>query len=172
MKKSFLAFIALLGLAFIVVTPSISMAAMDIFVFVEGVPGESMDDQHKDWIDGLSYFGGVVNDGVGKSCFNDISITKRLDKSSPTLALYTATSANINEVTIEFCRVEDLILKVELLDAHITSISSGGSAGDDFLTEDVKFAFGKIQWTYRSNSGEIFIERVNDVVRCIGGESQ
>ena len=152
MKNSYLAFIALLGLAFIIMTPGVSLAEFDLFIRVAGVDGESTDDRHPDWIDGISYSSGIVSDG-GRACFNDISIVKNYDKSSPTLSLYAAMGTHIDEVRIEFCRAvgdKQRFLEVLLRDATITSISSGGSAmgGEGLPVEQVAFSFSSIRWTY------------------------
>ncbi len=68
--------------------------AVDNFLKIEGIKGESTDDKHKDWIEILSYSWGVSQmasasastSGGGTSQradFQDISIVKTLDSSSP-----------------------------------------------------------------------------------------
>ena len=82
--------------------------AFDAFIKIEGIPGESTDDAHADWIEVLSYSCGVsqpasgsASSGGGASAeradFQDFSIVKALDKASPKLALACADGTHIGE---------------------------------------------------------------------------
>jgi type VI secretion system secreted protein Hcp len=171
MKKPYLAFIALLGLAFLIVTPGVSLAAMDIFVKVGDLEGESTDDQHMNWIDALSYSGAVFNDAAGRSCFDDISFVHRYDKASPSLSLYAAMGTLVREVLIHFEHAStptQSFLEIILTDATITSVSSGGSGGEDILNETVTFTFNTIKWRYTAPGSGVVEEEVENVERCNG----
>ena len=59
--------------------------ATDIFLTLDGIKGESIDDKHKEAIDVVSWSWGLSNEGTfhsgsgggaGKANFQDISITK------------------------------------------------------------------------------------------------
>ena len=89
--------------------------AFDAFIKIEGIPGESTDDKHKDWIEVLSYSTGVSQPSAGSASsgggasseradFQDFSIVKTLDKASPKLALACARGEHIPTVTLELCR--------------------------------------------------------------------
>ena len=177
MKRSFVALIALLGIALIILTPCVSLAGFDLFIRVEGVNGESTDERHNDWIDGISYSSNIVSDG-GRVCFNDISIAKYYDKSSPTLSLYAAMATRIDNVQIEFCRDggdKQRFLEILIDGAAITSVSSGGSAvgTEGSPQESVTFSFNNIRWTYTlfnpdgTQAGNVET-RVDNVIRCDG----
>src|SRR5687768_3555210 len=70
-----------------------AQAAIDIFLNLHNVPGESKDAAHKDQIDVLAWSWGMSNPviaggggtGGGKVSIQDISITKYFDKASPVL---------------------------------------------------------------------------------------
>ena len=75
--------------------------AGDCFLKIDGIPGESTDDKHKDWIEVMSYSSGVSQMAggdrstggaatQGRCDHQDISIVKALDKASPTLNLFAA----------------------------------------------------------------------------------
>ncbi|HEY2123108.1 MAG TPA: type VI secretion system tube protein Hcp, partial [Chthoniobacterales bacterium] len=70
--------------------------AVDIFLKIAGVDGESKDDKHKKDIDILAWSWGLSNSGsaqtgggagAGKVNVQDVSFTKWIDASSPKLIL-------------------------------------------------------------------------------------
>jgi len=150
------------NLGALAVAPAPQPTAFDCFLKIDGVPGESTDDKHKDWIDVLSYFHGITNTAAGvggaaaRPTFEDFSITKRLDKSSPKLALYCCKGQGqrIKEVTLELFKTypgtgPNRFMKYVLSDVIVTSFSpSGTTSGETLPLEEVSFNYGKIEWTY------------------------
>ncbi len=138
--------------------------AFDAFLNVDGIPGESSDDAHVDWIEILSYSTGVAqtasasaSSGGGASSeradFQDFSVVKTLDKASPKLALACANGTHISEVVLELCRAGGEKLKYmeyKLTDCIVSSCRPGGSSGgaETLPLEEVSFNYGKIEWTY------------------------
>lgn len=138
--------------------------AFDSFMKIDGIPGESTDDKHKDWIEVLSYSSGVsqpasgsASSGGGRSAeranFQSFSIVHTLDKASPKLALFCARGEHIKEITLELCRASgDKVkyMEYKLNDAIVSSVIPGGSSqgGDPLPVEAVTFNYGKITWTY------------------------
>lgn len=138
--------------------------AFDAFLKIDGIPGESTDDKHKDWIEILSYSHGLSQPSAGsrstggaasaERCnHHDFSIVKALDKASPKLALFCCTGEHIPKVKIELCRAaKDKTKYMEYLmsDVIISSVRPGGSAqgGEPLPLEEVSFNYGKIEWTY------------------------
>ncbi|EEF57052.1 Hcp family type VI secretion system effector, partial [Pedosphaera parvula] len=132
-------------------------AAQQIFMNVEGVPGESLDSQHRNWIivssfsHGISHFqtGGNTNSAPSHS---QLSIMKTLDKSSPTLALYCAKETVIPSVNLDFTSATNSQLRyyqISLSNAVVTSTQLSGSAGSASLPfESVSFVYSRIDWTY------------------------
>jgi type VI secretion system secreted protein Hcp len=134
--------------------------AMDIVIKIDGFKGESKVDGHKDSIDVLAWSWGLSNSGsfhigggggTGKANVQDLSFTKWLDAASPDLMLACATGKHIKKATLTVRKAGDKPLeywKIELSDLMISSVSSGGSGGEDRLTENVSLNFAKVEVTY------------------------
>ncbi|HUJ90859.1 MAG TPA: type VI secretion system tube protein Hcp [Syntrophorhabdales bacterium] len=138
--------------------------AFDAFLKIDGIPGESTDDKHKDWIEVLSYGLGIQQPASAtasssggatseRANFQDFSITKALDKASPKLALACADGTHIASITLELCRAGGDKLKYmeyKLTNCIISSHHDGGSSGgaETLPVETVTFNYGKIEWTY------------------------
>jgi type VI secretion system secreted protein Hcp len=127
---------------------------------LNGIKGEAQDKTHKDTIDVLAWSFGASNSGSthagsgggsGKANFQDISVTKYIDKSSPVLMLHCANGKHIPDGTI-ICRkagekpLEYLIF--DFKDVLVSSVSLGGSGGEDRLTENVSLNFGSFKYKY------------------------
>jgi type VI secretion system secreted protein Hcp len=136
-----------------------AQGAVDMFIKVEGIPGESKDSTHADEIDVLSWSWGMSQSGTmhtggggaGKVSIQDLSITKYVDKSTPKLMLACSKGEHIPEATLTVRKagtdpVEFLV--ITLTDVLVTSVSTGGSGGEDRLTENVTLNFGKVDVTY------------------------
>jgi len=133
----------------------------DMFLKIDGIPGESTDDKHKDWIEVLSYSSGLsqlasasASSGGGASAqradFQDFSIVKELDKATPKLNLACGKGEHIKEVILELCRAGGDKLKYmeyKMSDVIVSSVSIGGGGGG-LPSESVTFNYGKIEWTY------------------------
>ncbi len=136
--------------------------AFDAFLKIEGIPGESTDAKHKDWIE-ITHFsqsmsqpasatassaGGATAERVD---FGTFDIQHLLDKASPKIYEACASGKHIKEVILEICRAggdQVKYLEVKLEQVLVSAIESGGTAGEGFPTETVKFSYGKIKWTY------------------------
>ncbi len=134
--------------------------AVDMFLKLEGIKGESLDKARAGDIDVLAWSWGASNSGTthigsgagaGKSSVQDISITKYIDRASPTLLLNTMNGKHINSGELVVRKAGDkplVYLKIEMEDILITSLSTGGSGGEDRLTEKVSLNFGRYRLTY------------------------
>jgi len=138
--------------------------AFDSFIKIDGIPGESTDDKHKDWIEILSFNFGMsqpasstASSAGGASAervnLHDVSIVKHLDKASPKLYELCCSGKHIATVSMELCRAggdKVKYMEVKLEQVIISSVSPGGSSqgSDSFPTESVTFNFGKAKWTY------------------------
>ncbi|RLC30664.1 MAG: Hcp1 family type VI secretion system effector [Deltaproteobacteria bacterium] len=136
--------------------------AADNFLQIEGIKGESTDDKHKDWIEILSYNFGVsqaaslaersaTRGAAGQRAdFQDFSIVKLMDKSSPMLFKACAKGDPIKNVKIELCRAggdKHVYMTYEMEDVIISSVSTSGGEGGE-ARESVTFNFGKIKLNY------------------------
>jgi type VI secretion system secreted protein Hcp len=134
--------------------------AVDMFIKIGDVKGESRDKTHQDEIDVLAWSWGMSQSGTahmgggagaGKVSVQDLSFTKYVDASSTDLiltccngkhhptALLTVRKAGENPVEY---------IKVTMEEVIITSVSTGGSGGEDRLTEDVTLNFAKVKVDY------------------------
>jgi len=134
--------------------------AVDMFIKIEGVDGESKDKTHTDEIDVLAWSWGMSQSGsfhvgggggAGKANFQDLSLTKYIDKATPLLMLRCATGEHIPEATLVVRKAgteqqEYFNIKIEKL--MVTSVSTGGSGGEDRLTENVTLNFAKVHVGY------------------------
>ena len=83
--------------------------AVDIFIKIGDIKGESMDKAHKDEIDVLNWSWGMSQSGnmhvgggggAGKVNIQDLSLTKYVDKASPNLMMHCASGKHIDKVTL------------------------------------------------------------------------
>ena len=143
--------------------------AFDAFLKIEGIPGESMDDKHKDWIEILKFeheldqpasatassTGGATAERVNVKPF---IVRKQIDKASPKLYEFCCTGKHIKEITFELCRAggdKVRYLEVKLEQAIVNKVTPTGEANDEgFPSEEVAFTFGKISWTYTQQKRE------------------
>lgn len=136
-----------------------SHAATDMFLKIEGVKGESTVATHKEWIQIQSFSWGAANSGfssggggAGKVSISELVLSKRLDKSSPALFLWTARGDHLGTVTFQVVRPSpkggDVFYEVKLDGVIITSISTAGAVGDDSANEQISLQFLKIDVGY------------------------
>jgi len=143
--------------------PSARPMAYDMFLKIEGVPGESTDKDHRDWIEILSYSHGVtmsVEPGVvgggrttARSEHRDFSVVKEMDKASPKLALHCCKGDRLTNIKLELCRTDggrEKYMEYERRDVIVTAVRPQGdpASGGDRPTEEVTLNYGKIAWTY------------------------
>ncbi len=136
--------------------------AVDMFLKVEGpeAKGESQDQEHKGEIDILAWSWGASQSGTthagagrgqGKAEFQDLSLTKFVDSSSEDLLKAVAKGINFKKVTLVVRNagnnpVDSITYIFE--NVIVTSISTGGSGGEDRLTENVTLNFSKFTFKY------------------------
>ena len=135
--------------------------AVDIFLDIEGIKGESKDHKHKDTIDVLSWSWGMSQSGTahmgggagaGKVSVQDINFTHYLDKSSPTLMLHCWNGKHIKKAKLIIRKAGEKPLEyltVEMEDILVSHVSTGGSHGEDRLTENVTLNFAKFKAEYQ-----------------------
>lgn len=134
--------------------------AVDMFLKLDGIKGEALGDGHKEEIDILAWSWGLSNNtsgtggghGAGKVNVHDISYTHYVDSSSCKLMLAVCQGDHIKEGTLVVRKhggtkpVE--YIKIKMTDIMVSSLSTGGSGGEDRLTENVTLSFNKIEVTY------------------------
>ncbi len=135
--------------------------ATDMFLKIDGIPGESADGKHKDEIDVLSWSFSASNagsmahgggGGQGKVSFQDMHFTKRVDKSSPKLLEHCASGQHIKKAVLVGRKQggEQMdYLKITMTDILVSSFQQSGS-GDD--SESFAFNFAHIEYTYTAQN--------------------
>ena len=136
--------------------------AVDMFIKIGDVEGESADKTHAKEIDVLAWSWGMSQSGsmhvgggggAGKVSIQDISLTKWIDKSSPNLMMACSSGKHYPEakLTIRKAGGEDPVeyLIITLKEVLVSSISTGGSGGEDRLTENVTLNFGQVLVDYQ-----------------------
>jgi type VI secretion system secreted protein Hcp len=141
--------------------------ALDMFLKLEKIEGESKDKEHTNEIDVLAWSWGMSQSGswhhgggggAGKVNAQDISFTKYIDKATPDLMIYLATGDHIPEATLTVRKAGKKPLEYVIFTMKkvmITSISTGGSGGEDRLTENItlNFAEGKFGYDEQDEKG-------------------
>ena len=134
--------------------------AADMFLKLEGVDGESKDDSHKKEIDVLSWSWGASQSGTGhvgggsgagKVSVQDLSVTKYVDASSHLLLLDCCNGQHIKKGTLVVRKAGATPLeyvKLTMEDILVSNIHTGGSGGEDRLTETVTLNFSKFKYEY------------------------
>jgi type VI secretion system secreted protein Hcp len=135
--------------------------AVDMFLKINGVDGESKDDKHKKDIDVIAWSWGISNSGsahvgggagAGKVNVQDVSFTKWVDSASPKLMLACCNGTHYDDATLVVRKAGGTnpveYIKIKLTEVMITSISTGGSGGEDRLTENVTLNFAKFNLDY------------------------
>ncbi len=134
--------------------------AVDMFLKIDALKGEARDSVHKEEIDILAWSWGLSNSGTahvgggagaGKVNVQDISVTKWVDKVSADLMLAACNGKHFAEATLTVRKagenpVEYIVIK--MTEVMITSVSTGGSGGEDRLTENLSLNFAKVEFTY------------------------
>jgi type VI secretion system secreted protein Hcp len=135
-------------------------AAVDMFLAIEGVPGESTDSKHKGEIDVLAWSWGMSQQTAltmsgaasrGRGCLQDLSLTKYQDKATTKLMGAVMNGTNYPKVKLTVRKagefpVETMVIEMEKV--YVTSLSTGGSGGEDRLTENVTLRFLGVTATY------------------------
>ena len=134
--------------------------AVDIFLKIAGVDGESKDDKHKKEMDILAWSWGLSNSGsahvgggagAGKVNVQDVSFTKWVDAATPKLVLACCTGSHYDEATLVVRKAGGSpveYIKLKLQEVLVTSVSTGGSGGEDRLTENITLNFAKFNLDY------------------------
>ena len=134
--------------------------AVDMFIKLEGIDGESADSSHKKEIDVLAWSWGESQSGTthvgggagaGKVNVQDLSLTKWVDASSAALLYHCASGKHIKTANLVVRKAGDKPLeyiKIKLTECIVSSISTGGSGGEDRLTENVTLNFAKVEYEY------------------------
>ena len=136
--------------------------AVDMFMEIDTIKGESKDSvfKSKNAMDVLAWSWGLSNSGnahmgggagAGKVNVQDLSFTKYMDKASPILMQAVCTGKHFTKATLSIRKAGEKPLvyyTITMNDVLLTSLSTGGSGGEDRFTENLSMNFAKFNVDY------------------------
>ena len=137
--------------------------ALDMFLNMGAkIKGESRDKVQgpKGDIDVLSWSWGMSQSGTthmgggggaGKANFQDISLTKYVDKATNGLMTALAKGSHIDKCVLLVRKAgegQQRYIQITMEEVLVSSLSTGGSGGEDRLTENVTLNFAKVKFSY------------------------
>jgi type VI secretion system secreted protein Hcp len=140
--------------------------AVDMFIKIDGIKGESADDKHKEEIDVLAWSWGLSQSGsahmgggagAGKVNVSDLSFTKYIDVASPDLYLSCCNGKHLKDAKLVVRKAGENPLEyliVTLEDVIVSSVSNCGSCGEDRLTESVTLNFARVKVDYTAQDAK------------------
>ena len=137
--------------------------AVDMFLKIEGedIKGEAKDSSHKEEIDVLAWSWGATQSGsfhvgggggAGKVNVQDLSVTKYVDSASAAIMKSVCKGTPHDKCTLVVRKAGDKPLEyltIEMEKCLFSSLSTGGSGGEDRLTENVTINFAKFKVSYQ-----------------------
>jgi type VI secretion system secreted protein Hcp len=136
--------------------------AVDYFLKIDGIEGESHDHKHKDeihlesWSWGEQQTGASAKDGgsgAGKVSMQDFHFVMTVNKASPKLFAACATGKHISKAVLT-CRKAgehpQEYLQVTMTDLLVSTYQSGGHGGaHDLPSDSASLNFSKIEFDYK-----------------------
>jgi type VI secretion system secreted protein Hcp len=141
--------------------------AVDFFLKLDGIEGESTDSNHKNEIAILSFslggtqvssVAGTGGSGAGKVSLADIHIVKTYDKASPKLFKSMVTGNHIKTGTLVATKSGGggkPFIKIDFQELFVTSIQMSGSS--EIPTESVSFSYNqiKVEYSIQNDQGNL-----------------
>lgn len=143
------------------------MAAVDYFLKIDGIQGESLDSKHKGEIQLESFSWGETNPGTahggggggaGKVQMQDLHFVMQINKASPRLMLACASGKHIKQAVLtarKAGKAQQEFLVFKFTDLLVSSYQTGGSQHAEVLPMDqVSFNFARIELEYRPQKAD------------------
>jgi type VI secretion system secreted protein Hcp len=138
--------------------------AVDMFLKIDGIDGDSSSHKHKGEIELLSFSWGLTNKtsptggggGAGKPVVQDFTIVKEMSNSSPHLMERCCSGQHIPSVSLTLASKETKqeYLKIKLEDVLISSYQTGGSGGGAVPMDQVSFSFRSVDIQAADRKGQ------------------
>ena len=135
--------------------------AIDYFLKIDGISGESLDSKHKGEIQVESWSWGESNPaqpggggggGAGKVQMQDLAFTTRFSKASPQLILACASGKHFKDAVLTARKAgkgQQEFLTFSLSDVLVSAYQTAGAGGDVLPGDSVSLNFSKIQVEYK-----------------------
>jgi type VI secretion system secreted protein Hcp len=141
--------------------------AIDAYLQIDGIKGESADDKHREWIEVFHVVWGIHQPRAetvstagghtsGRAELSNIRFEKLADLASPILAQTCAAGKTIPKAVFEFMRADGdgkpiPYFRIEIENVMISDVApTSGSGG--IITEHVQLAYSRIKWAYTKQS--------------------
>ena len=136
------------------------MAAIDYFLKLDGISGESKDSKHKGEIEVLSFSFGETQSrpsgtggggGAGKVKMSEFSFTARATKASPQLFLSCAQGKHLKEAILTVRKAggsQQEYLKIKLNDVLVSAYALDGDVDEGQLHDAFSLNFVKLSYDY------------------------
>jgi type VI secretion system secreted protein Hcp len=137
--------------------------AIDVYLQIDGIKGESQDSKHQGWIECSSVHWGILqpksataSTGGGHTAeraeLKEVSFTKVADLASPILMQTCAMGKTLTRAKFEFMRADGQGEPVKYFEIELENVLIGGIAPGiepgTILDEHVSLKFSKIKWRY------------------------
>ncbi len=138
--------------------------AVDAYLQIDGIKGESADAGHQGWIEITSAHWGVTQPRsssvstagghtVGHSEHRTLSLTKLVDLASPVLMQHCSTGKTIPKAKIEFMRADGdgkrvKYYQIELENVMLSHMDQVLSDGGGVVLDEIGLCFSKVKWSY------------------------
>jgi len=143
------------------------MAAVDYFLKLDGIQGESMDKAHKNEIEIESFSWGATQSGTashgggmgaGRVQMQDFNFVMRVNKASPKLFLACAQGEHIRSAVLT-CRKagkeQQEYLKITFSGLMVSSFQTGGAGASDVAPMDqISLNFAKLEMEYKEQKAD------------------
>jgi len=136
-----------------------AMAAVDMFLKMDGIQGESTDAKHKGEMDVLAWSWGesagtarTRRGTLPSACIQDLSLTKFVDSSSPQLILDGVLGTIVPTAVLTIRRGGEQpaeFLHLTMRNVTVASYQTGGSGGEDRIVDNIVLHFESMQGDYR-----------------------
>ena len=141
--------------------------AIDYFLKIDGIAGESRDSKHKDEIELQSFSWGAHQaapaagggagggGGAGKVSMQDFHFTTHTSTASPKLFLACASGQHLKTAVLTARKAgkdQQEFLVYKFTDLLVSTYQTGGCEGSDVPIDQVSFNFAKVQIEYRPQS--------------------
>jgi type VI secretion system secreted protein Hcp len=137
--------------------------AIDVYLQLDGIKGESNDDKHKDWIECRSAVWSVLQPKsatastsgghTAERCeHGDLVISKLADLSSPILLQTCSAGRTILKAKLEFMRADGQGLRIKYYEVELENVLIGAVVPSiqpgQILIEHVSLKYAKVKWKY------------------------
>lgn len=141
--------------------------AIDVYLQIEGIKGDSADGDHVGWIECTSAKWGIAqpksatsSTGGGHTAerceHGEVVITKLADLASPILLQACSSGKTIPKAKIEFMRADGNGERVKYFEIELENVLIGGAIASvhegELLSEHLGMKYSKVNWKYTRQS--------------------